>query len=161
MRSRIFGALAFSALISWAMSACTSAGVSFVYMAIDTGGAQPRQTFYTDSTGVFCIAKYSAARQDATLDFVINQLTGSPWCSPSKVDTTDIHPVFWNGELTPGKGVESVAAMQLLATGMPIVHPCNGYCAQNLPAGNLCKGTGATAGSASITLVVSSSVGDG
>jgi hypothetical protein len=145
MRSRLGGVLAIAAVVAWAGSACNTAGVSAVYMAIDTGGAQHRQIFYTDSNAIYCIAKFSAARQDATLDFTFHQMAIFPWCSALKngntEDKVDIHPIFAVGEETPGTGVETVVAEQLLASGTPVNIPCNGYCTQNLPSGSICGST--------------------
>jgi hypothetical protein len=146
MRSRLGGLLALASVLTvfvGATGACNTAGVSYVYMAIDGAGAQHRQEFYTDSVAIYCIAKVSSARQDATIDFVVNQVDSHPWCEPKNNDQTDIHKTFWLNEQTPGIGVETAISTELEPTGVQIVQPCTGYCAQNLPSGNICKG-GAT-----------------
>jgi hypothetical protein len=138
MRTRLGGILAMATLLGITASSCATAGVSYVYMAIDSSGNQHRQTFYTDSSAIYCIAKVSSARADATIDFIIRQKSTKPWCNPGTTDTIDSHPDFANGEQTPGVGVENVVAGQLLPSGTAVAVQCNGYCTQNLPTGNLC-----------------------
>jgi hypothetical protein len=148
MRSRLAGIFLFGAVLTWAAGACNTAGVSYVYMAIDSGGAQHRQGFFTDSTAIYCIAKFSSARQDATLDFVFRQTGVFPWCAalanPTKADETpvDLYNIFALGEQTPGVGTETVVAEELLPNGTPLNIPCNGYIAPNLPSGNICGASG-------------------
>ncbi len=153
MRSRLGGLFLFALVLTWAAGACNTAGVSYVYMAIDSGGAQHRDVFYTDSTAIYCIAKFSSARQDATLDFVFRQTAVFPWCAaldhPTEQDTTptDLYNIFALGEQTPGVGTETVVAEELLPNGTPTAVTCNGYIAANLPSGNICGASGNGCGS--------------
>jgi len=145
MRPRIGGLLLFASALTLAGSSCTTAGVSYVYMAIDGGGVQHRQIFYTDSSAIYCIAKFSSARADATLDFTIRQVGTYPWCAavtdPTKiVFNADGPEIFAIAEQTPGAGVETPVAAEILPSGTAISLPCNGYITPNLPSGNICKG---------------------
>jgi hypothetical protein len=112
-------------------------------MAIDSAGAQHRQSFFTDSSAIYCIADFSSARADASLDFVFRQTGVFPWCAAltdSRLDTMplDRYNVFALGEQTPGVGTETVVAEELLPNGTPTAVTCNGYIAPNLPSGNIC-----------------------
>jgi hypothetical protein len=124
MRLRL-AALAFCALIlSVVTGGCKFAGVSGVYMTIDSGGAQPRQVFYTDSIAIYCDTKFSSAKQDATVDFYVNEVKGPDSPAP-------IHSLFATDEETPGPGTESVVSFQVPQSGIQIAVMCNGYCSQN------------------------------
>jgi hypothetical protein len=132
--------VAFVAVVAGALSACNTAGVSYVYMAIDSGGLQHRQLFYTDSNSIYCIADFSSARPDATLDFVIHQTGVYSWCNAGSLDTNPahVHSTFAVGEVVPGKGVETVVAELLEPNGINVDVMCNGYCTQNLSNDDLC-----------------------
>jgi hypothetical protein len=144
MRARLGGILAFASILTGAVGACKTAGVSAVYMAIDSAGAQRRDIFFTDSSAIYCIAKVSSATQDATIDFTVLQTAVYPWCSAlanpgvPESQKTYIQPVFAVGEETPGVGVENVVAGSLLSSGVTIQTNCVGYCAMNLPSTTLC-----------------------
>ena len=104
-----------------------------------------RDVFYTDSNGIYCVAKFSAGNPDSTLDWTIVQTGVYPWCGDTAVlDTkmSDLHSIFAVGEKVPGVGVESVAAYQIQPQGIEIDFMCNGYCTVNSagPGGNLCDG---------------------
>jgi len=150
MRSRLGGLLAFALILTGAASACSTAGVSYVYMAIDAAGAQHRQIFYTDSSNIFCIAKVSSGRADVTIDFTLEQNAVCPWCegktcvNPGDFDSNpnDIHKIFGVTESTPGVGVENVVSALYSVSGESSALPCNGIREQNLPSTNICSGGG-------------------
>lgn len=140
MGIRIGGVLAFASVLALTTSSCRTAGVSFVYMAIDAQGQQPRNVFYTDSTAIYCIADTSSARQDATIDFRVVQHNIYPWCtSPATPQGTlpktapPVHDTFAVGEATPGVGTETPVSLRLLPQGITITVSCNGIITQNLP----------------------------
>jgi hypothetical protein len=141
MRLRLGGVLLFVLLASWTMSACATAGISTIYMSIDSAGAQRRNVFYTDSLQIFCVVKYSAARQDATLDFTIHQKYALDWGNPTHQDTVNIHQDFANAEVTPGPGVEAPTSVLLPSQGITVAVPCNGQVYPNLPVGTTCSST--------------------
>jgi hypothetical protein len=126
MRTRL-GALALSVLFLAVISGgCKLSGVSAVYMAIDSMGAQERAVFYTDSAGIYCITKFSTAKQDSTVDFLIHQLhTGDPPTGPA------LHTLFANDEETPGPSTETVVAFNIPPGGTQVQVMCLGYCVQN------------------------------
>jgi hypothetical protein len=145
MRQRLCGIIAFASLLTWTAGACDTAGVSYVYMAIDSAGAQHRQVFYTDSNGIYCIAKFSSGRTDATLDFTVRQTHTYPWCGALNNPTGNgpvAHPIFGVGEQTPGKGVETAVAEELLPNGIQFDITCppppSGLCVPNLPSTGFC-----------------------
>jgi len=119
------------------MSACATAGISTIYMAIDAGGAQRRTLFFTDSNAIYCVVKFSSARQDATLDFQIHQKAVYDWSNGAK-DAVNVHQNFANAEITPGTGNESVVAIELEAGGTTVATMCNGCAVPNLPVGQSC-----------------------
>jgi hypothetical protein len=126
MRLRI-GALAFVALVLAVVcggSGCKLAGVSAVYMAIDSQGAQPRDLFFTDTASIYCVALYSGAKQDSTVDFTIKEINGLDG-APA------LHNVFSNGEQVPGPGTETPVSFQIPPNGVDIQISCLGYCFQN------------------------------
>ena len=145
MRVRLGGLLAIASILTVAMGACKTAGVSAVYMSIDSAGLQRRAIFYTDSSAIYCIAKVSAARPDVTIDYTIWQSAIYPWCDavahPGSTDSnkSSIQPVFAVGEETPGVGVETVVAAELLSSGITLQTNCVGYCAMNLPSTSYCN----------------------
>jgi hypothetical protein len=156
MRPRIGGLVLFASALAWigsAASGCNTAGVSYVYMAIDGAGTQHRQTFYTDSSAIYCIAKFSSARADATLDFTIRQTATFPWCSylakgqERLQDSTDpAGDIFAVGEQVPGVSDEAVVSEEILPIGMSPAVPCAGYFVPNqLPAGVCDQGGAGTA----------------
>jgi len=138
--------VAFGALLACVTNGCSTAGVSTVYMANDSGGLQHRQVFYTDSNAIYCITKFSSGRPDATLDFTIFQKSTYPWCggaTPSAVpnapvvdETTGIKgpPIFAVGEQVPGVGVETVVGAEIEPNGITVNINCSGYCMQNVAA---------------------------
>ena len=140
MRIRVGGVILLASVLACTASACRTAGVSFIYMAIDNAGQQPRNLFWTDSTAIYCIARVSTARQDATVDFRIVQKTIYDWCSGNSVAAD--HPTFAVGEIVPGVGVESTAALQILQTGIILTTMCpaGGTKIPNLPVGEICAG---------------------
>ncbi len=145
MRLRLGGLLAFATLLTGVASACNTAGVAYVYMSIDSAGMQPRQTFYTDSSEIFCVAVVSSGRPDVTVDVVVHQTAVFDWCSdPTHADTNPafVHPVFGVGEDTPGVSMDSPVSFQLDPNGIQVDVMCNGYCTQNQPVGNLCGPNG-------------------
>jgi hypothetical protein len=151
MRFRLGGALAIAILLATSGGGgCKTAGVSAVYMTIDGAGAQRRDVFFTDTSSIYCVAKFSSARQDATLDFTIHQTAVYQWCNalsnPVAPDSNppDIHPIFAVGEQTPGVGDETVVAAQIQPSGVTVQSSCEGYCTQNLPAKNFCHKDGGT-----------------
>ncbi len=144
MRARLGGILAIASILTCAVGACKTAGVSAVYMTIDSGGLQRRNIFYTDSSSIYCVTKVSAARPDVTIDFTIRQTGVYPWCDalahPGAAVTQQsaLLPVFAVAEQAPGVGVETVVTAQLLMTGIQIQTNCVGYCAMNLPSTSFC-----------------------
>jgi hypothetical protein len=139
MRSRL-GALAFSAAALAVMVAssegCKWAGVSAVYMAIDQGGMQERTEFFTDSLAIYCIAKFSSARQDVTVSFTIHEVPG-PVTTSAQMNSgladpaNPLHPVFAVDQETPGPGTEEVVAFNVPPQGVMVPVMCSGYCVQN------------------------------
>jgi hypothetical protein len=144
MRSRLGGLLAFGAALLCAASACSTAGVSFIYMAIDSAGKQPRKTFYTDTTSIYAIVDFSAARPDATLDLVVHQTGVYSWCNSGSLDTNPdhLHPNFAEAEIVPGVGTETVVAAELPPTGYPVSQDCPtpDKCIANTSSLSLCSG---------------------
>jgi hypothetical protein len=147
MRLRLGGLLLFALVASWAMTACATAGVSAIYMSIDSAGAQRRTTFYTDTNSIYCTTKFSSARVDATLDFTISQKAIYQW-NDGKLNAKLVHPVFAVGEQTPGVGTETVVAELIPPTGLAVSASCSGRAVPNLPTGgNTCDAvTNETAG---------------
>jgi hypothetical protein len=124
MRLRL-GALAFiAALLAVVCGACKFSGVSAVYMAIDSQGAQPRTTFYTDSTAIYCVAIFSSAKQDATVDFTIVEKAGPDNKPP-------LHQDFANYETVPGPNTETPVSFLVPPNGTQIQISCSGVCLQN------------------------------
>ena len=122
MRPRL-AALAFCAmLVAVICGGCKFSGVSAVYMALDSAGDQERTVFYTDSQAVYCVTKFSSAKQDSTVDFVIHQ---------TKAGNGKLHPIFSRDEETPGPGTEAVVTFLIPQTGVQIQVMCVGYCVQN------------------------------
>ena len=137
MRPRLV-ALALSAmLVAVLVGGCKFAGVSAVYMAIDSGGAQRRDVFFADSTSVYCVTKFSSAKQDATVDFTVRETadaTGKKVNPPS---------VFAVDEETPGAGTEQIVSYDIPQQGIMVTIMCNGVCVQHgigCPEGSLDQG---------------------
>jgi hypothetical protein len=148
MRLRLGGPLLFALVVSYAMAACATAGVSAIYTSIDSAGAQRRVDFYTDTNTIYCVAKFSSARVDATLDFTISQKAVYQF-SDGKPNARLVHPVFAVGEQTPGVGTETVVAQLIPPTGLDVNAACAGKAVMNLPTGgSTCSalGTAETAG---------------
>jgi len=124
MRLRLRGLALAATIVAAVCGGCKFAGVSTVYMAIDSGGAQRRGLFYTDSVSVYCIAKFSSAKQDATVDFTVRQTHGPNQSPP-------LHPIFSVYETVPGPGTESVVAFQIPPNGIEVQIMCSGVCLQN------------------------------
>jgi hypothetical protein len=133
MRPRL-GALACCALgLAVASGGCKWSGVSAVYMTIDSAGMQERTEFYTDTTNIYCVAKYSSARQDATVSFTIHEVSGSltTLAQQGSGISQPLHPVFSVDQETPGPGTEMVVSFAIPPNGIEIQEMCAGYCDQN------------------------------
>ncbi len=131
---RIWKALPLVGAALLSLSSCRTAGVRYVYMALDSEGKQPRSRFFTDSMAINCIAVFSAGRPDATLDFIIRQQTSLKNWATSGVtpDQNDgNNDVFAAGEVVPGVGSEEPIAFNIPQTGVTTEVQCLGYCAQN------------------------------
>ncbi len=80
-----------------------------VFMALDGNGDRPRDTFYSDTTQIFCDVVFSAYSADETLDVQFIQTTGELALFEG---SNDLHPVqrLWaGGEALPAKGVSTVS----------------------------------------------------
>jgi hypothetical protein len=131
MRLRL-ACLAFCAVVLAAIcGGCKWSGVSAVYMAIDSMGAQERTVFFTDSTSIYCVTKFSSARQDATLSITIHQVPGPMTTMAQGGQMTPLHPTFAVDQETPGPGTETVVAYQIPPNGIEVTEMCFGYCSQN------------------------------
>ncbi len=119
-------------------SSCATAGVRYVVMSIDQAGLQPRSTFFTDSQAIYCVAKYSGARADATLDFVVRQTQSFDWDN-NKYNTDEnappAHPLFAGAEQNGGVQTEGSVAFQVPPTGILVSSTCTGYCMIDPPPG--------------------------
>jgi hypothetical protein len=134
MRRPLSHVLVLACAASLVTVSCRTAGVRYVIMAIDSQGKQPRNTFYTDSSNVYCVAIASAANPDTTIDFVIRQDTSTdPWLDngstmPVGLPSTEI---FAAGEVTVMPGSEEAESLEILPEGVMTSAQCYGYCRQN------------------------------
>jgi hypothetical protein len=115
---------------------CKWTGVSAVYMTIDTAGMQERTQFYTDTQVIYCVAKESSARQDATLSFIIHEVPGPITDDAGQMldaspPNNVLHPIFATGQETPGQGTEDIVAFEVPPNGIEVAVMCDGYCIQN------------------------------
>ncbi len=124
MRLRL-GALAFVAVLLAVVSGgCKFSGVSTTYMAIDSMGAQRRDVFYTDTTSIYCVTKFSSAKQDATVDFTILEI-------PGEYSPHPLHNIFSTYEIVPGPSTEAPVVFMIPPNGVNIMISCLGVCIQN------------------------------
>ena len=124
MRLRLGAVVFVVGLLAAVCGGCKFTGSSAVYMAIDSEGAQPRGSFYTDSVAVYCVALVSSGTPDVTVDFTIEEVPGPDNPHP-------IHGFFASDEETPGVSTESPVSFQIPPGGPNIQYMCLGDCFQN------------------------------
>jgi hypothetical protein len=100
------------------LAACSSATEARdVYMALDSSGDRPRDTFFTDTKEIFCNVDYVGQRRDTTVQARIHQISaetswgsaGPPWPAANYILGGD--------EKAPGTG------SQTLSFGFTLVPP--------------------------------------
>jgi len=138
LRRAAFGLLLFVGVLGLSLASCATAGVRYVIMALDTNGAYPRTTFYTDSVQIVCVSKVSVGDPDTTLDVIIRQTSAVDWddnpiSGNPMTPVPPQHPLFSATELMPEVGSEETEAVTLLATGTGNAVPCLGYCTVDPP----------------------------
>jgi len=148
LRRAAFGLLLFVGVLGLSLASCATAGVRYVIMALDTNGAYPRTTFYTDSVQIVCVSKVSVGDPDTTLDVIIRQTSAVDWddnpiSGNPMTPVPPQHPLFSATELMPEVGSEETEAVTLLATGTGNAVPCLGYCTVDPPPsyGDPCRAT--------------------
>ena len=106
------------ALVAAAAVACSSAvETRDVYMALDTAGDRPRDTFFTDTKEIFCNVDYVGQRRDTTVQARIHQISReiswgaggppAPW--------PEANYILGGAEKAPGVG------QQTLSFGLTVV----------------------------------------
>jgi hypothetical protein len=82
------------ALLAPTIGACGDLEIRSVYMALDGQGDRRRNSFFTDTTNIFCDADYAANRRDTTFNALIRYVVDA---NGAPVDV-----VMAIGELAPG-----------------------------------------------------------
>ena len=92
------------------LSGCDTAGFRDAYMALDSSGQRERERFFTDTEGIFCIAKLASGVDDVTVNAALRatQLYDSAGGRPVDVD----YYLAWSEE-APGKGEDITVSFEL------------------------------------------------
>lgn len=101
LRSKILSAVLLAALAA-PVAACGSATETRdVYMALDSTGDRPRDTFFTDTKQIFCNVDYVGQRLDTTVQARIHQISHeASWGGPVSSGSY----ILGGSELAPGSG---------------------------------------------------------
>ncbi|MBX3206895.1 MAG: hypothetical protein KF764_17625 [Labilithrix sp.] len=85
---RLGAAALLGTLVTSALPACSAtANVGDVWMSLDEDGARRRSVFFTDSSGITCVAEVGVGRPDVTVEILIRQIRGAP------LGTDDFEPI--------------------------------------------------------------------
>jgi hypothetical protein len=114
LRSKILSVVLVAAAVG-PVAACGSATETRnVYMALDSSGNRPRDTFFTDTTQIFCNVDYVGQRLDTTVQARIRQISReTSWGGPVAASNF----ILGGAEKAPGSG------SQVLSFGFTIVPP--------------------------------------
>jgi hypothetical protein len=94
-------------VLSSAPACSNTAGVSEVYMSLDGDGSRRRDTFFTDSTEIHCIAKAMFGRPDVTVRGTFHRKKQYDFKKDTFVDVDaysggiDLHPNRTSGQKEP------------------------------------------------------------
>ncbi len=89
--------------------ACTAtANVHDVYMALDGNGDRKRNVFYTDSTGVYCVAEVGIGRQGVTIETTLTQLQHYDFVTNQFVDAVR-GAAYQEQTPSPNDGIQKLA----------------------------------------------------
>ena len=112
LQSKIFTVVVVAGALAPVVACGSSTEARNVYMALDSAGDRPRDTFFTDTKQIFCNIEYVGQRRDTTVQARIHQLS---------------HEASWGGVVTAGSfilgGAEQApgAGQQALSFGFTLV----------------------------------------
>jgi hypothetical protein len=95
------------------LAGCDTAGFKRTYMALDSQGQRKRDTFFTDSESIFCVAELASGVEDTTVHGVFDQRS---IFLPENGQKVDFRQQIGSAELAPGKGEELIASFELKRT---------------------------------------------
>lgn len=118
MRSRFGGLLAsciplgLTALTVLSASCTTTANITDVYMSLDSDGSRRRESFFTDTAEIHCIAQGNFGRPDVTVTGFIRQIRAWDFKGNANTEVTrtfgdvDIHPEVSGGANSPPQKID-------------------------------------------------------
>ena len=98
-RCTAFAAL--GALLAPILDGCADREIHSIVMALDGTGDRPRDTFFTDTSIIYCVGKYASSRKDITINAVIRRVNDE--------NNVKIDEIYGVGELAPGISAGVVA----------------------------------------------------
>ena len=98
------------AVLTTSSTGCTSASqVRQVFMALDGAGDRPRNTFFTDTTTIYCDIVFSGYSNDETIDVQFVQDKGEDPIFNGSGDTNQPVQRDWgSAETVPGTGIQTI-----------------------------------------------------
>lgn len=101
---------AWRAALLLSLTGCDTAGFRDAYMALDSSGDRERERFFTDTEGIFCIAKLASGVDDVTVNAALRatQLYDARGGKP-----TDVDYYLGVSEEAPGKGEDITVSFEL------------------------------------------------
>ncbi len=103
------GGITLGAITTTSTGCSNVSQVRAIYTALDATGNRPRDTFYPDTTLIYCDVDFSARSNDETVDVQFIQTSGE---DPLYQGDGNLHPVsrLWTGiEDAPTEGVTTLA----------------------------------------------------
>lgn len=106
LRTKILSFVVAAAALAPVAACSSSTEARNVYMALDSVGDRPRDTFFTDTKQLFCNIDYVGQRRDTTVQARIHQISHE--ASWGGVVTAGSY-ILGGGELAPGAGSQVVS----------------------------------------------------
>jgi hypothetical protein len=102
-----------------------------IFMALDGQGFRPRNTFYTDTTVIYCDVTFSAASNDETVDVQFVQNTGESTLYDGSDSRNQVKRLWVANEAAPTAGLSTVSFTfdqpQLTGGGGPAPYAVGDY----------------------------------
>jgi hypothetical protein len=129
---RIVGGVSFLGLpLLLSTNGCTGTQqVREIFMSLDGSGARVRDTFFTDSTQIFCDIAFAGADPDTTVTATFEQLSGEPTLFDGSGSIGPVAHIWNSSELAPAAGE------QILSFVMGPPQPVSGGAKLPFPVGD-------------------------
>src|SRR5688572_8566473 len=93
------------------LAGCDTAGFKRTYLALDSEGDRKRDTFFTDSEAIFCVAELASGVEDTTVEGVFELRA---IFSPKTGQKVEFRQLIGSAEVAPGAGEDLTASFEFL-----------------------------------------------